>query len=201
MLAIKKNSRVRLPDKARMQRKETQKRGRPIKILTREVRIDQYFEWYRTAHYFTESATGAKVWYKEAVLNMKRFGRSKVFAFHAVGAGEWRYFLTPVRTSGAHRAWERYSHRWTVETMHFDLKQYFGLQKCKCRREEAVRGHLELVYGVYSMYRAFRAVGEKEGQGTFTARRAYDQVVAHLGSPPPLELISVPSQGMVAALI
>ena len=39
MLAIKKNSQVRLPDKARMGRKEKQTRGRPIKILTREVRI------------------------------------------------------------------------------------------------------------------------------------------------------------------
>ena len=132
---------------------------------------------------------------------MKRFGRSKVFAFHATGEGEWRYFLTPVRTTGAKRAWERYRHRWTVETMHFDLKQYFGLQKCKCRRDEAVKGHLELVYSVYSIYQAFRAIGEKERQVTFTARRAYDQVVEHMESPPPLELMSLHSQGLAAALI
>jgi len=61
MLAIKKNSQVVLPDNARMIRKEKQQRGRSIKCLTRELRIAQYFKEYGTARYFTDKATGDKV--------------------------------------------------------------------------------------------------------------------------------------------
>jgi SRSO17 transposase len=201
MLALKKNSRVQLPDKRRMIRQKTQKRGRPIKVLTWELRIDQYFQRYRRAHYFTENATGSRIWYKSATVNLKSYGRSTVYAFHPTGADGWRYFLTPVGTTGAPRAWARYRHRWAIETMHLDLKQYFGLAKCKCRREKVVKGHVELVYGVFSLYRTYRAVEERGGRGPFTARRAYDQVVAHVERAPPWEWVVGETPGQEMAMI
>jgi len=53
-----------------------------------------------------------------------------------------------------------------VESMHHDLKQYFGLQKCKCRREAAVKGHFDLVYRIYSTYRVFHTSVQKKYQVT-----------------------------------
>lgn len=200
MLAIKKSSRVVLPDKARMLRKETQQRGRPIKILTRELRIAKYFKEHHTARYFTDKATGEKIFYKEATLNMKSFGRVKVFTFRPAAVEEWRYFITPVKTTGAVRAWELYRERWEVEVMHHNLKQYFGMLKCKCRREEAIKGHFDLVYWMYSTYRAFRTFLQKAYQVTFTAQRVYDQVAAHVKSPPPPDLLWFQPRGRVAAL-
>ncbi len=100
-----------LRDKERMLRKKRQQGGRIIKILTRELRFAKYFKAYGTVRYFTDKAASEQIFYQKAALNMKSFGRVKVFVFCPENEDEWQYFSVPVRTTGAARAFALYRGR------------------------------------------------------------------------------------------
>ena len=63
--------------------------------------------------------------------------------------------LIQIQITRAQRVLERYLHRWTVETLHLDKKQYSNLQKHKYRWEEAAKRHWKSINVVYSEFLVF----------------------------------------------
>ncbi|RMF88929.1 MAG: hypothetical protein D6733_07450 [Methanobacteriota archaeon] len=118
------------------------------------MRVDQYFERYKRERYFT--CHGVKVFYKEAVLDVKELGRLKVFRLREDGEPEPRFYVTSKLNMTA-RTCHRYKEtRWRIEEMHRDLKQYCGLENTCAWKKEPLTAHYAFVFFLWWVFERFR---------------------------------------------
>ncbi|MHA1360747.1 MAG: hypothetical protein ACTSRC_21705 [Candidatus Helarchaeota archaeon] len=54
------------------------KKDRRIRLFQTWLRMDQYFDRCKSVHYFTTPAEHKKIFYKEVILDVSKFGRRKV---------------------------------------------------------------------------------------------------------------------------
>ncbi|MBD3227488.1 MAG: glycosyltransferase, partial [Candidatus Lokiarchaeota archaeon] len=80
------------------------------------------FENYKKEHYFTYKKENRKIYYKEAILDVSKIGRRKVFRFKEENVEGYRYFITNDLKLTAKTAYAYIKKRWKVETMHRELK-------------------------------------------------------------------------------
>ena len=67
------------------------KKDRQVRLFSEWMRMEEYFHRYKEERYFTHE--GKRVFYKQAVLQVKELGRVKVFRFREEG-GEPGYYVT-----------------------------------------------------------------------------------------------------------
>ena len=173
LLAIKSNAQVLLPDRKAMSKPHTSRRGRPAKYKPRKLAVRQYFDLYKTEHYFTFKPQALVVYYKDALLTTSSYGRVKIFAFRLDSTADYRYFICSNYQLPASEAFAIYSQRWPIEGLHKELKQYFGLRKCHSRRDSVVRGHFWLVYCLHQQFCQLRLRLAKKTSLQLTAHQLW----------------------------
>jgi len=98
------------------------KSNRRIRLFDRWMQVKEYFSRYKKERYFTDKNSGKKVYYKEAVLEVSKLGRCKVFSFREEGSSYPEYSAARKATMGARTAYRYKGKRWGVEEMHRALK-------------------------------------------------------------------------------
>jgi len=178
VIALKKNSQVILPDKAKYLRSLTKRRGAKPKHFRRELPLEEYFTKYGKSHWVTFPGHSELSETKSAVLNLSFIKQVKVFAIIFPGQTTWRYFVAPRHYSSVLQMYTHYSQRWPVETVHQVLKDILGLDKGKMRSEPYVEGHIFLVYLVHFYFLKFQRYLEATFGITLTPRQLHDHVRA-----------------------
>ncbi len=139
------------------------KKDRRIRLFRQWKRIDHYFEYYKSPRYFTAPPENKKIFYKEAILDGSKFGRRKVFGFKEESEKEWRYFVSSKLSLTAKTAYQYVRKRWTVETMHRETKQYFGLGATYSGRAEYLLAHYFCSYYAWLLFQWYKwqIIGEQ----------------------------------------
>ncbi|NVM53137.1 MAG: transposase [Candidatus Helarchaeota archaeon] len=132
------------------------KKDRRIRLFQTWMRIDQYFERYKSAHYFTAQPDKKKIFYKEAILDVSKFGRRKVIAFKEEQEKEWRYFVISELKLTAKTAYKYIKRRWLVETMHRETKQFFGLEATYSGRAKYLIAHYLCSYYGWLLFQWYK---------------------------------------------
>lgn len=132
------------------------KRDRRIRLFQIWLRMDHYFARYKSAHYFTTPAEHKKVFYKEAILDVSKFGRRKVLAFKEEQEKEWRYFVVSELKLSAKTAHKYLKKRWLVETMHRETKQFFGLEATYSGRADYLIAHYLCSYFGWLLFQWYK---------------------------------------------
>lgn len=179
-VAGKKNYHVELPDMKRVKRRKTGGRGRKPRRFVQSRRIDVHFETVKAHGSFRDPASGKRVTWKVAVVTLKQGGRVRVFRFWREGCPEPQFLLTPAAYQtqpDPKTIYREYSWRWRIEEAHRDLKQQFGLRKCRNRTEATVRGFVGLVYGWYAVFLLTRQNGRLAPPERLTAPQYQDEVI------------------------
>lgn len=132
------------------------KKDRRIRLFQTWLRMDYYFARYKAAHYFTTPAAHKKVFYKEAILDVSKFGRRKVIAFKEEEEKEWRYFVVSKLKLTAKTAYRYLKKRWVVETMHRETKQFFGLEATYSGRADYLLAHYHCVYYGWLLFQWYK---------------------------------------------
>ena len=111
VVAIKKNTKLLLPDKAKFERSKIRKRGKkPIHFL-RNLSVEKFFNKYGKSHWFTLPDHSEPSETKFATLNLSIVKQVKVFAVIFPGQSSWRYFVTPKTYSSVFQMYNHYSKR------------------------------------------------------------------------------------------
>jgi hypothetical protein len=176
VVAVKKNSKVLLPDKAKFERSKIRKRGKKPVHFLRNLPVEKYFNKYGKSHWFTLPDHSELSETKSATLNLSIVKQVKVFAVIFPGQTSWRYFVAPKIYSSVFQMYNHYSKRWAVETVHEVLKGVLGLDKGKMRLEPLVKAHILLVYLIHFLFLKYQRYLETEHGFTFTPRQLYDHV-------------------------
>ncbi len=171
VVAIKKNSQVILPDKAKYIRSLSKRRGKKPVHFSRELSVEKYFNKYGKSHWLTFSGKSEPCETKSATLNLNLANQVKVFAVIFPGQTTWRYFVAPKTYSSVFQMHQHYSKRWAVETVHQVLKDILGLEGGKMRLEPLVKGHIFLVYLIHFYFLKYQRYLETEYGITITPRR------------------------------
>jgi hypothetical protein len=188
VVALKKNSKVILPDNAKYQRSLIKKRGKKMTHFRRELPLSEYFSKYAKSHWITFSGHDELSETKSAILNLNIVKQVKVFAIIFPGQDSWRYFVTPRHYSSVLQMHAHYSQRWAVETVHQVLKDVLGLEEGKMRLEELVEGHIFLVYLIHFYFLKYQRYLETNYGFTLTPYQLYDHVRSTISLvPDPLE--------------
>jgi len=188
VVAIKKNSKVLLPDKAKYDRSKIKKRGKKPVHFLRDMPVEKFFSKHGKSHWFTLPDHSEPSETKSATLNLSIVKQVKVFAVIFPGQSSWRYFVTPKTYSSVFQMYNHYSKRWAVETVHQVLKDVLGLDEGKMRLEPLVEGHILLVYFIHFVFLKFQRYLETEYGFTITPHQLYDHVRASIPLiPDPLQ--------------
>ncbi|MCK4848085.1 MAG: transposase, partial [Candidatus Heimdallarchaeota archaeon] len=126
-------------------------------------RIDQVFNLKGPWKHRTNKRSGNKVFFQEKSLNLARQGRCKVFAVRRGEEKRIRYYGTNDLQISFNRFLERLTAHWQVETMHHDIKQYFGFDKCVTGSEDLNNLHWNLCYLVYLLFRRYQYNNFRKG--------------------------------------
>jgi len=122
------------------------KKDRRIRLFDKWFRIDKYFEKYKKWHYFTYGGKEKKVYYKKATLDVSKIGRRKIFMFKEENEKKCKYYMASDLKITAKTAYRHIKRRWSVETMHRELKQFFGLKANYSGRENYLLAHYIISY-------------------------------------------------------
>ena len=182
-VAGKKNFHVELPDMKRVQRRRRGGRGRKPTRFVKSRRMDVHFETVQAHGSFRETASGKRVTWKQAVVTLKQGGRVRIFRFWREGCPEPQFLLTPATYQtrpDPKTVYREYAWRWRIEEAHRDLKQQFGLGKCRNRAETTVWGFVGLVYGWYAVFLLTRQKGRLAPPERLTAPQYQDAVTQGL---------------------
>jgi len=155
-LDARSNLSVQCPDHKAIQSRKKKRRGRKRRKFVRYVPLKQFMGDSSGWFYFTDSATGGRVFYRKATLTLKTAGRVTVYAFHRESSAKPKYILTRAfrgKLPTPRRVYRQYQARWRIEEAHRDLKQQFGLPKCQARQAWVVSGFIGLVYFGYSLWK------------------------------------------------
>jgi len=125
-------------------------------LFGRLVRLDNVFKLEDPWKHRTTKRSGKKVFFQEKTLNLNRQGRCKVFAVRRGDDKRIRYYGTNLFQISFDRFLERLSSHWQVETMHHDIKQYFGFDKCVTGSEILNNLHWNLCYLIYHLFRQYQ---------------------------------------------
>ena len=166
------------------------KKDRQIRLFSRWIRVEEYFGKYKKERYFT--CEGVRVFYKEAVLEVKELGRVKVFRLKEEGEVEYKYYVANKPNMTA-RTCHRYKKtRWKIEGMHRDEKQYCGLENTCAWKKEPLIAHYSFVFFLWWLFEKFRVEqGLKVSFETlwWEYRAGVDRAKVQrmqLGEPPPI---------------
>ena len=118
------------------------KKDRWIRLFNRWMRVERYFMAYKNERYFTYE--GLRVFYKEAVLEVKELGRARVFRLREEGEKEFKYYVSNKLDMTARTCYRYKKLRWKIEEMHRDEKQYLGLREHLRLEKGALAGSLQL---------------------------------------------------------
>ena len=106
-----------------------------------------------------------------------------MFRFWREGCQGPQFLLTPAtyKTQPDPKTiYREYSWRWRIEEAHRDLKQQFGLRKCRNRTETTVQGFVGLVYGWYAVFLLTRQNGHLAPPARVTAPQYQDEIIHDL---------------------
>ena len=176
----KKNYHVEFPDMKRVARRKKGGRGRRPARYVQTRRLDLHFETVKAHGSFLDPASGKRVEWKVAIVTLKQGGRVRVYRLWREGCKAPQFLLTPATYKtrpDPKTAYVEYSWRWRIEEAHRDLKQQFGLGKCRNRDEEVVYGFVGLVYGWYSLFLLTRQNGQLAPPERVTAPQYQDEVI------------------------
>ncbi len=179
----KKNYQVPVPDFGRIKTTHHRKRGRRPTRFVKYVQLEEYFQSVSTGGSFEDSQAGVTVRYKVATVTLKTTGRVRVHAFWRNNATNAKYILTPAvrqHPPTAETVYEDYRGRWPVEEAHRDVKQHFGLGKCRNRRARVIWGFIGLVHAWYSIFLIVRWRWATRGEGWYTAPQFHDTILRYL---------------------
>lgn len=132
------------------------KKDTRFNLFGKSVRIDKIFKPIGPWKHRTNKRSGKKVYFQERTLNLNRQGRCKVFAVRRGDEKRIRYYGTNVLQITFDRFLERLSAHWQVETMHHDIKQYFGFDKYVTGSEVLNNHHWSLCYLIYFLFRQYQ---------------------------------------------
>ena len=179
-VAGKKNYHAELPDMKRVGRRKQGGRGRRPARFVKTRRLDLHFETVTAHGSFLDPATGKRVAWKLAIVTLKQGGRVRVFSFWREGCKEPQFLLTPATyhtQPDPKTVYVEYSWRWRIEEAHRDLKQQFGLGKCRNRTDAVVLGFVGLVYSWYTLFLLTRQNGHLAPPERVTAPQYQDEVI------------------------
>jgi hypothetical protein len=164
---------------------------RRIRLFSTWIRVKDYFKKKRERYFTWE---GRRIYYKQAVLHVKKLGRAMVFAFREEGSEEWRYYVTNDLKMTPRTCHEYRRRRWQIDKMHREEKQFCGLCNTCSWKVESLVPHYKFSFFLWWMFERFRL---REGlEVSFEAlwweyKAEVDKAKARrmqLGEPPPLEM-------------
>lgn len=168
------------------------KKDRQIRLFSRWMRVEEYFGKYKKERYFTHE--GVKVFYKQAILEVKELGRVKVFRLKEKGEAEYKYYVTDELNMTARTCYRYKKTRWNIEDMHRDEKQYCGLENTCAWKKDQLMAHYSFVFFLWWLFERFRVEqGLKVSFETLWweycagVDRAKAQRI-QLGEPPPISM-------------
>lgn len=132
------------------------KKGRKIRLFDTWMKVETYFESYKKEHYFTYKKENRKVYCKKAILDVSKIGRRKVFRFKEENVEGYRYFITNDLKLTAKTAYAYIKKRWKVETMHRELKQFFGLKYTYSGRKDYLLAHYIVSYYGWLLFQWYK---------------------------------------------
>lgn len=131
------------------------KKDRQIRLLSRWMRVENYFEAYKEERYFTYE--GLRVYYKTAVLEVKELGRVKVYRLWEEDERNPKYYVSNKHDMTPRTCYHYKKQRWRIEDMHRDMKQYLGLGNTCAWKKEALLAHYSYVFYLWWLFERFRA--------------------------------------------
>ena len=134
-----------------------------IRLFGKWMRVDKYLKRYQKERYFTSKDDNIKIIYKQATLDLSKIGRRKVFCFKKEGSKKCKYYICNKLDVTPKMAYEHMQQRWSIETLHRTVKQYFGLKSCYSRKKESILGHYNLSYFLYWIFSIYRVELDKLG--------------------------------------
>lgn len=132
------------------------KKNRQIRLFSTWMRVDRYFARYKQERYFTDKETGVKVFYKDAVLDVKGLGRVKVFAIREDTEKVFKFYVTRKMKMTARTAQRYRKIRWKIDTMHRDAKQFCGLGNTCLWKEESLIPHFKAAFFLWWLFERYR---------------------------------------------
>lgn len=127
-----------------------------IRLFDKWMRVDEYFKKHQKEKYFTPKDKNKKVYYKLATLDVSKIGRCKVFTFKREGTQKWKYYICNKLDIKPKVAYDHMQQRWSIETLHRTLKQYFALVSCYFYKKETLLSHYNLSYFLYWIFSIYR---------------------------------------------
>jgi len=158
-LDARSNLSVQCPDYKAIKTRNKRRRGRKRHKFVRYVPLKQFMADSTHWHFFTDSVSGERVFYRKATLTLKTAGRVTCYAFRREPLVKPKYILTrafQVKSATPQRVYREYQSRWRIEEAHRDLKQQFGLSKCQARHAWVVSGFIGLIYFGYCVWKTDR---------------------------------------------
>ncbi len=129
------------------------KKDRQVRLFSEWMRVEEYFRRYGEERYFTHE--GKRVFYQQAVLEVKELGRVKVFRFREEG-GEPRYYVTNRLKMTAKTCYAYKKLRWKIDEMHREIKQYLGLENTCAWKKEPLLAHYRFAFFLWWAFEQFR---------------------------------------------
>jgi Transposase DDE domain len=130
------------------------KKNRQIRLISRWMRVDKYFDKYKKERYFTHE--GVKVFYKQAILQVSELGRVKVFRLKEESEAKYRYYVASKMNMTAKTCYRYQKSRWSIEDMHRDGKQYCGMKNTCAWEKESLLAHYAFVFFLWWLFERFR---------------------------------------------
>jgi len=130
------------------------KKNRKIRLFSEWIGVAEYFDKYKKERYFTYD--GVRVFYKEAILDVRKLGRKKVFALREEDENDFRFYVTNRLNMTAKTCYRYRKLRWSIEDMHRDQKQYCGLENTCAWKKESLMAHYTFVFFLWWLFERFR---------------------------------------------
>lgn len=119
-------------------------------------RLDETFDKKSPWKYRTNRRSCNNVYFQEKTLNLTCQGRCKVFAVRRGNDKRIRYYGTNDLKISFDRFLARLTTHWQVETMHHNIKQFFGFNKCMTGSKVLNQLHWSLCYFSYKLFRDYQ---------------------------------------------
>jgi hypothetical protein len=155
-LDARSNLSVQCPDHQAISTRGQQRRGRKRHKYVRYVPLKQFLGNWKQWHFFTDPASGERIFYRKVTLTLKTTGRVSVYAFRRESLLTSKFILTRafrLKSPDPRTVYSQYLSRWRIEEAHRDLKQQFGLTKCQARHAWIVSGFIGIIYLGYSLWK------------------------------------------------
>jgi len=155
------------------------KKDRKIRLFDKWFRIDEYFEKHKKWHYFTYGKEKKKVYYKEAMLGVSKIGRRKIFMFKEENEKKCRYYMASDCKITAKTTYRYIKRRWSVETMHRELKQFFGFKETYSGRKSYLLAHYITTYFGWLLFQWFKWQNSKNKE-KITTEKLWQQYISEM---------------------